>query len=347
MNKKADHLHPGLLIASAILVFTILACVFSRKTILPVGISTETSGSVSTALSNTNSSRAPTDAVIPSVTNEASLSETYLGDANQESGYAVTALKVADPATPIFINYTAKAGMKLVAVDVVISNISGESLYATPRDVDLLDSNNLTYQNEIDAVDNSFNPVALNPGEQEEGWISYTIPETAAPVHLQYSNELLGNAVIKVSLAPPPAGHQPVVISLAHTLPTTKLGDVVTKYGYSMAAKALDDPAQPVAGYETREGYKIVAVELVLNNISSTAPLDLNSYNIFLVDDKGFVYWSDGSVAENELPIGNLNIGGTAQGWITFPIPQGAKPVYIKYETQNLSGDFLITGLTK
>jgi hypothetical protein len=114
-----------------------------------------------------------------------------------------------------------------------------------------------------------------------------------------------------------------------------------------MAAIALKDPAQPVASYEIREGYKIVAVELVLNNISSTAPLDLNAYNIFLVDDSGFVYWSDGSVAENELPIGNLNIGGTAQGWITVPIPQGAKPVYIKYETRNLSGDYLITGLTR
>jgi hypothetical protein len=269
-----------------------------------------------------------------------------LGDVNRESGYAITALKVTDPATPNF-NWTAEAGMKLVAVDVVISDITGGSLYATPRDVDLLDSNNLAYQNEVDAVDNSFNPVALNPGEQEEGWISYTIPDSATPAYLQYSNELLGNAVIKVSLAPPPAGHQPIVVSLTPTSPTAILGDVVTENGYSIVAIAVNDPAQPDAGYETRQGYKIVAVELVLNNISGTDRLELNPFNGFLVDDKGFVYWSDIAVIENEIPIDNLNIGGTAQGWIAFPIPQDAKPVYIKYETQSLSGNFLITGLTK
>jgi hypothetical protein len=348
MDKLARHLHSSLLIASAVLVFTVLACSISPKTTEPAEISTATLERASTFSSNTNGSGAPTDTYIPATPNETPVAETYLGDAIQESGYAITALNMADPATPNF-NWTAKAGMKLVAIDVVISNISGDSWFASPFDVYLLDSNNLTYKSEVDAVDDTIDSVTLNPGEQVKGWISYTIPDTATPAYLQYSNELLGHAFITVSLTPPPANHQPFAFSIIPTLPTAKLGDIVTKDGYSIAAIAVNDPAQPVAGFKTKRGVKIVAVELIINNTSGAAPLELNPMNGYVVDDKGFVYngWEGIGALEQDFPLYNLNIGGKAQGWMAFLIPQNAKPVYVKYETQGHSNIFLITGLTK
>jgi hypothetical protein len=324
-------------LALTMLVAVTLACGSSSATSQPAVISTATSESSATAPTNAGSAEVPTETTVPDL---------YLGDAVQESGYALTAVTVADPAKP-GIFYTAESGKKLIAVEVDISNISGDMLSVNPLYATLLDSEGFVYQPELLGVDDQLSTYDLNPGEQVRGWIAFKVPEKAIAGSIKYSTALFGNSFLKASLTAPPAGHQPIAASLTPNIPASKLGDVVSQYGYSLTATAVDDPAKPGMLYKPKKGYKLVAVEVVLSNDSGTDVLSVNPLYGYLVDSNGFVYGAELAGVDNQISASDLSSGEKTKGWISFVIPDGSSPAYIKYQLGALSGNYLVTGLNK
>ena len=88
--------------------------------------------------------------------------ELYLEDTVSEFGYALTGVSVIDPATPGML-YTAAEGTKLIAVEVIISNLSGDNISINPLNSTLLDQDGFTYQVELGGVDDQLATLNISP----------------------------------------------------------------------------------------------------------------------------------------------------------------------------------------
>jgi hypothetical protein len=270
----------------------------------------------------------------------------YLGDTVQNSGYVLTALTVADPATPGML-YSPETGKKLVAVEIIIGNVSGDVLSSNPLNAILIDDGGFVYQEDIGSVDGEIASLSLNPGEQTKGWVSFKIPDTAKAAGIKYSSDILGTNVLQSPLTPPPSGHTPVIVTITPSLPASKLGDVVEQSGYSLSASKVEDPTTPAMFYTAKSGYKLIGVQIVLTNVSGADKFSSNPMYAYLVDSNGFVYSDELMGRDGQIDSLDLSTGEKAQGWVSFTLPEKATPAYIKYEIQGFSGQFLIAGLTK
>lgn len=90
-------------------------------------------------------------------------------------------------------------------------------------------------------------------------------------------------------------------------------------------------------------GYKTVAVEVVLSNISGEKPLNVFYSHANLVDSEGFVYEASYGNRSDRLDMVDLGVGEKVKGWIEFIIPENAVPAYLKYTVD--SDIVLMTGL--
>ena len=331
---KKAHRFSIILLAFAVWVGVSLACGSATPTSEPPKISTATS--------ELGVTQPPAD----TPTTEAPAVELYLGDAIQNYGYALTALSVADPATPGML-YQAETGKKLVAVEVIISNVSGDVLGVNALNATLLDNDGFVYQAELGGVDDQIGTLDLNPGEQVRGWISFKISENATAAKIKYSTETFVSKFLQASLTPPPGGHTQIALSLTPTIPSSKLGDVVEQFGYSLSATNVEDPTSPGILYSPIQGYKLVAVEITLGNVSGAKSLSVNPLYAYLVDSNGFVYWAELGGRDSQIDTMDLNVGEKAKGWVSFTIPDSATPAYIKDQTEVFSSNYLITGLAK
>jgi hypothetical protein len=352
MHSSRKSVIPFLLFALVLLVS--LACGSSTPTTAPAN-SNSTAPTSGTSQQNQNpaptevkaSSVPPTEvpptALPPTATQPP---EYFLGDAIQTDGYAITALSVADPATPGML-YQAEAGKKLVAVEVVVSNVSGDALSVNPLNSTLVDDGGFVYQTELGGVDGQISAMVINKGEQVRGWLSFKIPEGAKAATLKYSFDFLGSDMLQVPLTPAPADHTPITVAVTPNSPTSKLGETVEQSGYSLSAITVEDPTTPGMFYTQKQGYKLVAVEFVVGNVSATEALSVNPLYAYLVDSNGFVYSVELLGRDGQIDTLDLNTGEKAQGWVSFTIPENATPSYIKYELQFFTGDSMMTGLAK
>jgi hypothetical protein len=138
-------------------------------------------------------------------------------------------------------------------------------------------------------------------------------------------------------------------LSLTPTIPSSKLGDVVEQFGYSLSATQIEYPTSQDTFNAPKPGYKLVAVDITLGNVSGAEPLSVFSNYVYLVDTNGFVYQSTYG-GESGIGMVVLNTGEKTKGWVYFTIPDSATPAYIKYQiNDNGTGDqkFLIMGLAK
>lgn len=108
-----------------------------------------------------------------------------LGDTYEQFGYSLTAMGIEDPATPGMI-YDPRTGHKLVAVDIIVSNESGESHTVNPLNSVLVDSNGYVYTTELGGRDDQIATLDISSGEKVRGWVSFTIPEEASPYIVKY-----------------------------------------------------------------------------------------------------------------------------------------------------------------
>ncbi len=111
--------------------------------------------------------------------------ESKLGDTYEQFGYSLTAMGVEDPAPPGML-YDSRTGHKLVAVDIIISNESGESLSVNPLKSVLVDSNGYVYLTELGGRDEQMATLDISSGEKVRGWVSFTIPEESSPYIVKY-----------------------------------------------------------------------------------------------------------------------------------------------------------------
>lgn len=288
----------------------------------------------------------PTDTPLPPPT-DTPVPELYLGDAATDNSYALTGISVQDPATPGML-HTATSGKKLIAVDVIISNLAGEVLHVNPLNATLVDREGFVYQPELGGVDDQIPTLDLNPGEKARGLIAFEVPESASAASIKYAIETFGDNFLQASLVPAPETHTAVAeppSTPAEPLPA--LRDVVEDLGYSLAATSVEDPAAPGILYQQKQGYKLVAIEIVLSNVSGSQPLSVNPLYAFLVDDEGFVYSPELGGREDQIATGELGSGEKARGWVAFEIPDTATPASIKYATELFSDNYLHTGVTE
>jgi len=343
------------LVALIFLVTVSLACSSSTPTTVPAVLQGSTAISEAQATqtpANTVDPLVSTDTPVPTATPEPTATSTpapelYLGDAVSNYGYAFTGISVQDPTTPGLL-YTATAGEKLIAVQVIISNLSGDMLSVNPLSATLVDTEGFTYQTELGGVDDQIPTLDLNAGERVKGAIAFEIPDNASPASIKYAIETFGSRFLQASLIPAPDNH--IAVSEPASTPANPLpglGEVVENFGYSLSATAVENPATPGILYTPRQGYKLVAIEIILGNASGSQSLSVNPLYAYLVDDDGFVYSTELGGRENQVATGQLSIGEKVRGWVAFEIPDNATPASIKYATELFSGNYLQAGLTQ
>ena len=340
------------ILALMMLIIASLACGSSTET--PTEgpkVSTATSNvAEAEPLSDSDTSEAPTESDAPTNTQEPEptntpVPELYLGDAVEKYGYALTGVSVQDPATPGMF-YTPEDGTKLVAIEVIIRNISGDMLGVNPLYATLVDSEGFTYQTELGGAEEQIPTLDLNHGERVRGLIAFQVPENAVPASIKYSFEIFGSKVLKASLVPPPDGHEPISETPVDesTEPLPKLGDVVEQFGYSITAVTVEDPTTPGMFYDPKQGYKLVAPEIIISNVSGDA-LSVNPLYSYLIDSEGFVYAVELGGRDGQIDTTDLNAGEKVKGWVAFSIPKEATPTAIKYQIKVFSSNYLYTGL--
>ncbi len=271
----------------------------------------------------------------------------YLGDVVEQYGYLLLAIMVEDPTTPGMF-YQAKEGYKLVAVEIIVGNVSGETLSVNPLYATLVDNEGFVYQPELAGREGQILTVNLRSGEKARGWVAFEVPEGATVAGIKYAVDPFGGKVLQTSLIPPPEGYTPITkaLSILPPLPEARFGDVAEQYGYSLSAAGVEDPTTPGMFYQARDGYKLVAVEIIVGNVSGET-LSVNPLYAVLVDSNGFVYQPELAGRDGQLATADLNVGERARGWVAFEIPEDTTPVIIKYLVEVFSDNWVQVSLTE
>ncbi len=243
------------------------------------------------------------------------------------NGAFIQALGLADPATPGVL-YTAEAGRRLVAVELIAGNESAEPFDVNVLNSTLVDAEGFTYTAELGAVADQMKLVTLAPGERVRGWVAFSIPAAAQPAAIKYAPRIFGaelQSQVRAGAVAPEA-------LPARTPPQrAKLGDVVEQGGYSLSATAVQDPAPPGLLFEPKPGMRLVAVDITVGNVSGER-LTVNPLDAYLVDANGFVYGLELGGAEGQLELRDLNAGEKVRGRVGFLIPADAQPEAVKFE---------------
>ena len=130
-----------------------------------------------------------------------------LGEVVSLDGYTLSILGVIDPAQPVPGFFSApsntfapaKAGMRLVAVEATIENVSGRELYVYPEACLLIDMDGFIYLSAFGAVENEMNDISLNPGDRTSGLIAFPILPNAGVEALKCEIGSFGVVTILVS----------------------------------------------------------------------------------------------------------------------------------------------------
>ena len=130
----------------------------------------------------------------------------YLGDVSEGHGCLVSAVTLEDPANPGVL-YDAEVGTRLIAVEIIVGNVSAAALSVNPLNATLIDSEGFTYQPELAGRDGQLGLVDLAPGEKIRGWVAFEIDENATPARIKYALDYFGSEVLQAQLEAPPEGH--------------------------------------------------------------------------------------------------------------------------------------------
>lgn len=273
-------------------------------------------------------------AAIETATAEPAAETAYLGDLVEASGYSLAVVAFEDPAPPGIL-YTAEEGEKLVAVEVIVGNVSGQRITVNALNARLLDTEGFVYLPELAGHDDQITLLDLEPGQRVRGWIAFTIPEEASAELIRYefdprltlesrvSGETGETAVVEIP--PLTASDAP-----QHSV-EARLGDLVERDGYSLTVQVVEDPAAPGILYTPQPGMRLVAVEIVVGNVSGE-PQTVNVLNSYLVDGDGFVYQADIGAIDDQIELVDIGPGERARGWVPFTIPENAAPYSLRYQ---------------
>lgn len=131
---------------------------------------------------------------------------------------------------------------------------------------------------------------------------------------------------------PPEVIPPPSVTALPTALPTLQTGEMTEQSGYSLSVTQIEYPKNVDSFEKPEKGYRMVAVEIILSNISGVEPLNVFYSDANLVDGEGYVYKASYGYENHNLDMVDLGIGEKVKGWVNFIIPESAVPAYIKYK---------------
>jgi len=348
MNTTTERQLAILLVVSLLFVTT-LACGQTPSPTSTPGVKTATQAQQATKVPAATSAptSVPKATSAPSSTPKPTVAPTNppkaanLGDVVELNKYFIQAVSVEDPATPGLL-YQAESGKKLVAVELVVGNVSGTAITVNPLNTTLLDIDGFTYRPVLGGREGQIELVNLNPGERVRGWISFNIPNASKPNGIKYSVSLVGT--LQTGLTPSQSGQSAAQLPARTPPKLPKLGDVVEQDGYSLTAVMVEDPTKPGVIFRPEKGKRLLAVEVVVGNVSG-AKITVNPLNATLVDADGFLYKPTLGGRDGQIELVELNPSEKVKGWISFQISPGAKLEGIKY---NMSGNITLeTGLTK
>jgi hypothetical protein len=107
--------------------------------------------------------------------------------------------------------------------------------------------------------------------------------------------------------------------------------------GYSMKASAVEDPAQATSEYQAQPDTRLFAVQVELENVSSSDPLPVDVANAIVTDDAGVTYNAVAGARDGEIAAGELKQGEKSSGWIAFTVPTDVNPKSITYRVGIIS----------
>lgn len=364
MEKNRGKFRNGVVVLVLIFMAVSLACGISRRvpeaeiTAVPVfeqpaGVSTATLIPVPTLVpalpEPTQANLQPQSTAAPAATavpDDAEIVGQHLGDTARRFGYAMIPLRIIDPAEPGIL-YEAEAGKRLVAVEILFANIAGEVVDINPLKFTLFDTANNAYDLDLMGAANQIANVGLYPGERMQGLVGYQLPEGAVPARLVFDKDFFSGDILEANLSAAPAGFTMPPLAFTVRVEPSKLGQTTELNGYAVTALTVADPAEPGVMYEAVDGYKLVGVEVTLENKSNPTPLFVNLLYAMLVDSNGYVYKSDLFGMDEHITGGEMAPGQKVSGWFSFIIPQDAVPAYFKYEYDAAVTDYLTAGLGK
>lgn len=274
-----------------------------------------------------------------------------LGDLVEQEGYSFVAVTLEDPAPPGLI-YSPTEGTKLVAVEVVIGNVSGEAITINPLNATLLDTEGFTYQAELAGRDDQLILVDLEPGERVKGWIAFEIPESSEADIIKYAVESFSSLVLQSGLKTVDGeliANSDVPLTASEDVEreiTSKLGDLVEHEGYSLVAEIVENPTTPGILYTPMEGRKLIAVQIVVGNESGEV-ITVNPLNATLVDTDGYVYEAETGGRDGQIELVDLAQGERVRGWVAFEIPDNSTPESIKYQVSGFPLIVVQAGLSE
>jgi len=287
----------------------------------------------------------PTTATLPAAMGQSPV-ETFLGDTVEKDGYCLTVLTVEDPAPPSTL-YFPEEGKRLVAVEIVVGNISGAHFGVNPLNVTVFDREGYSYPPELGAREGQIATIVIDPGERVRGWVAFKIPDGSVPVALKMSKEIFGEPFFEIGILPPPANHHPSTLPFERVKPPLpKLGETTVGSGYSMQVLAVEDPTLPSGVYLVEPGQRLVGVQVAIGNVSETT-LAVSPLFFILVDGQGFVYPATVRARREEIASLDLNPGEIVQGWVAFSIPENTLIESLKFVPSLVSGRSLQVDLTK
>lgn len=262
--------------------------------------------------------------------------EANLGDLFELDGYSLVALTVEDPAPPGLI-YSPTEGTKLVAVEIVVGNVSGERITVNVLNATLLDVDGFTYVPELAGRDNQLILVDLEPGERVKGWAAFEVPEGTVPASVKYEASGFPEIVLQSNLTTADGemvANPDVPLTASGDVerePAVALGETAENDGYSLVVETLEDPAPHGLIYNPTEGTKLVAVEIVVGN-ESGEQITVNALNTILIDTNGYLYEAELAGRDGQIELVDLNAGERVRGWVAFEIPENATPESVRYQ---------------
>lgn len=289
----------------------------------------------------------PTNTPEPSPTPEPK--DALLGELTENGFYSLVALQVEDPA-PGGVLFTPVEGKKLVGVEVIIANVADDPITINALDSTLIDTEGFAYEAEIFGRDDMVELVELNAGERVRGWLSFVIPEEATPDRVRYDFGTFTQLILETQLMTADGesiASDDVPLTMGEPVDrelTGKLGELVEKEGYSLEAQAIEDPSSGGALFTPVAGFRLVAVEIVVGNVSGDL-ITTNPLNATLVDTDRFVYTAEVFGRDDAMDLTDLEAGLKTKGWVSFLIPENAEIESLKYQISGFPNIVIETGL--
>jgi len=139
-----------------------------------------------------------TDSPVEPVTQESN----RLGEWAEDSGVALVARAIEDPAVPDTRRYEPKPGTRLVAVLFELGSLSGTH-HGSPQGAKLIDDRGRRHEAVYGAMaeHEEIDSVVVDMGERISGWMAFELPDGAVPMFLEYKPTIWGRDIqLTVSL---------------------------------------------------------------------------------------------------------------------------------------------------